>query len=53
MIIIRGGKRSKEAGIALDIAGYVNAKVYVNYPIKGHTRKVYKKELYEVTNGLI
>lgn len=53
MITVRIHKRHDEAQFALLMAGETKGRVYVNYPIKGHTRKVYGKELYEVTRGLV
>ena len=53
MITVRIGKRHDEAQFALLMAGETKGRVYTNYPIKGHTRKVYGQKLYKVVNGLV
>ncbi len=53
MITVRLHSRVKETELALLIAGETMGRVYVNYPIKGHTRKLYKQNKYLITNGTI
>lgn len=53
MITVRVRGKHNEAQLALLIAGETKGRVFVNYPIKNHTRKVRGKNIYKVTNGLV
>lgn len=53
MITVRMGRRASEAHLALLIAGETVGRVYTNYPIKGHTRKLRGKQKYLVIKGTV